>query len=91
MQVTVVTIQQICTACHIVEGAVREIMQKLQKRMPDLEVQWVVYEDTVAAFKHPGLELPNFPAVFFRGEQMTAGTIPTVLELRSWFEGGEQK
>lgn len=91
MKVTVVTIQQICTACFIVEGAVREIMQKLQKRMPELEVEWVVFEDIAQAFRYPGLEMPNFPAIFYRGEQMTAGTIPMAPELRSWFEKGEQK
>lgn len=84
MKLTIVTIRQICSACHIVEGALREIFKKLQQSVPALELEWVVFEDPAEAMAYPALELPKFPAVFLRGEQMTAGTIPSVAELRAW-------
>lgn len=86
MKISVVTIREICAACWIVEGALRQIMGRMQGRMPALEVEWVVYETPGQAMEHPGLEEPKFPSIFYHGEQMTAGEIPTVEELRQWME-----
>ena len=65
------------------------MVKKLQVQMPELYVDWVVYDSLDEAVKHPGLEMPAFPALFYEGEQLTAGTIPSVAEMRAWFtEGG---
>ncbi len=89
MTLTVVTIRQLCSACHIVEGALREIFARVQQQLPALELEWVVYDDPNTAMDYPGLELPKFPAIFLKGEQMTAGSIPSLRELTRWMEENE--
>ena len=84
-EVRVVTIHELCNACHIVEGVVRDMMTRASKGL-DIEVKWTVFSDTKDAMDYPRLEMPKFPALFIDGEQFTAGDIPNPISLRTWLQ-----
>lgn len=84
-EVRVVTIRELCSACHIIEGVVRDMMARASMGL-NIEVKWTVYLDPSEAMNHPGLELPKFPALFIDGEQYTAGDIPDPFLLKKWLE-----
>ena len=86
VKLTIVTIRDLCTACFIVEGAVRQIMEKMAPILAEVDVEWNVHIDPAEAMKYPYLEMPSFPALFLNGEQVTAGTIPDRRELARWIE-----
>ena len=84
MKLKIVTTKQLCTACHIIEGVVRQMMDKLLTDIDDVETIWHVYDTMEEAFDHPMLEIPKFPAIFIDDEQMTAGEIPSREDILYW-------
>lgn len=87
IKINVVTLQDPCSACFIMAGLVREIFDKLQKKMDFLEVEYTELENLKNLYRIEGLEVERFPAVIINGEQVTAGTIPDKREIIKKLEG----
>lgn len=81
VKINVFILQEPCSACFIINGLVREIFDKLERKMDFIDVKYVVLENLKNLHNIEGLEVESFPAVIINGEQVTAGTIPDKREI----------
>lgn len=83
VKVNIVTLKEPCSACFIIGGLVKQMLDKLQKDMAFIEVEYTELEDLKNIHNIQGLEVEKFPAVIINGEQITAGTIPDKKEIKN--------
>jgi hypothetical protein len=81
VKVNVVLLRDPCSACFIIGGLIKEMMDKLQKEMDCIDLEFTELEDLKNLHNIEGLEVESFPAVIINGEQITAGTIPDKMEI----------
>ena len=81
VKIDVVILQDPCSACFIMSGLVREICDKLQKKIDFIDVEYNELENLKNLHSIEGLEVERFPAIIINGEQITAGTIPDIREI----------
>jgi hypothetical protein len=81
VKINVVILQNPCSACFIMAGLVREMFDKLQKRIGYIDVEYTELENLKNLHSVEGLEVESFPAIIINGEQVTAGTIPDKREI----------
>lgn len=81
VKINVVILRDPCSACFIMAGLVREIFDKLQKKMDFIDVEYTELENVKNLHIIEGLEVESFPAIIINGEQVTAGTIPDKREI----------
>lgn len=84
VQVTVVSLKEPCTACIIIDGLIKETLQKLQQQYPQLQVEILELDHLNQAAHIEGLEVEKFPAILINGEQVTAGSLPSRQQLLEW-------
>ncbi|MBZ9685995.1 thioredoxin family protein [Clostridium estertheticum] len=81
VKIVVVLLQDPCSACFIIGGLMREMFDKLQKKMEIIDVEYRWLENLKNLHSIEGLEVESFPAIIINGEQITAGTIPDKREI----------
>ena len=81
VKINVVVLHYPCSACFIIGGLVREMLDKLQIKMDFIDVEYLVLENLKNLHSIEGLEVESFPAIIINGEQITAGTIPDKREI----------
>lgn len=81
VKINVVLLQDPCSACFIIGGLVKEMFDKLQKKMEIIDVEYRLLENLKNLHSIEGLEVESFPAIIINGEQITAGTIPDKREI----------
>lgn len=81
-RITMVSLKEPCSACLIIDGLLRETLDKLG-RETDIDVEFIVLENLKDVSKVEGLEVEKFPALLINGEQVTAGGLVTERQLRS--------
>ncbi|MBC7321267.1 thioredoxin family protein [bacterium] len=81
VRIDVVSLSEPCSACNIIYGFVKEIMEKLKERYSFLEINYIEIKNLRDIYSIEGLEVEKFPAIIINGEQITAGTIPDIKEL----------
>lgn len=88
--IKLVSLKDPCTACHIIDGLIKETLEKVQKEFDNVEVKLVELEHINEAAEVEGLEVEKFPAVLINNEQITAGSLLTKRQLVSiiQMEGG---
>ncbi|HEY5583280.1 MAG TPA: thioredoxin family protein [Ruminiclostridium sp.] len=81
VKIDVVELQYPCSACFIIGGLVREMFDKLERKMDYIEIEYKQLENLKNLHSIEGLEVERFPAIIINGEQITAGTIPNKREI----------
>ncbi|MCJ7691039.1 MAG: thioredoxin family protein [Clostridiaceae bacterium] len=81
VKINVVMLQNPCSACFILDGLVRELFKKLQRKMDFIDVEYKELQNLKNLHSIEGLEVESFPAIIINGEQITAGTIPDRREI----------
>lgn len=81
IRIDVVSLSEPCSACNIIYGLVKEIMEKLKERYNFLDVNYIEIKNLKDIYFIEGLEVEKFPAIIINGEQITAGTIPDIKNL----------
>jgi hypothetical protein len=81
VKVNIVVLKDPCSACFIIGGLVKEIFDKLQKKMDYIDVEYTELENLENLHNIDGLEVESFPAIIINGEQITAGTLPDKREI----------
>lgn len=76
IKITMVSLDQPCTACLIIEGHLKEMLAKLEIRMDNIEVENIIIHDLKNIHSIEGLEIEKFPALLINNEQITAGSLP---------------
>lgn len=77
-KITMVSLDQPCTACIIIEGHLKEMLAKLEIRMDNIEVENIIIHDLKNIHSIEGLEIEKFPALLINNEQITAGSLPSL-------------
>ncbi len=83
--IEIVTLKEPCTACQIIEGLIRDMLKKL-KAQYDVEVVNTILQHPKEAATVEGLEVEKFPALLINGEQITAGSLPRLDQLKRILE-----
>jgi len=81
VKINVVMLQNPCSACFIIGGLIREMFDKLQRKMDVIDIEYKQLENLKNIHSVEGLEVERFPAIIINGEQITAGTIPDKREI----------
>ena len=81
VKINVVMLQNPCSACFIIGGLVKEMFDRLQKKIDYIDVEYRLLENLKDIHSIEGLEVENFPAIIINKEQITAGTIPNKREI----------
>ena len=81
--ITLVSLKDPCTSCHIIYGLIKEMLEKVQKEYSNIEVKFIELEHIKKAAEIEGLEVEKFPAVLINNEQITAGSLLTKQQLIS--------
>jgi len=81
VKITVVSLSDPCSACNIIYGLVKEIMNKFKEKYSFIDINYIEIKDLKDIYSIEGLEVEKFPAIIINGEQITAGTIPDIKEL----------
>jgi len=81
VRINVVLLKDPCSACFIIGGLVKEMFDKLKRKMDFIDVQYNLLENLKNLHCIEGLEVESFPAIIINGEQITAGTIPDKREI----------
>lgn len=81
VKINVVMLENPCSACFILDGLVRELFEKLQRKMDFIDVEYKELQNLKNLHSIEGLEVESFPAIIINGEQITAGTIPDRREI----------
>jgi hypothetical protein len=79
--ITLVSLEQPCSACIIIEGHIKEMLSKLEKRMDYIRMEHVIIDNLKEIHRIEGLEVEKFPALILDGEQITAGSLPPLDQL----------
>lgn len=79
--ITLVSLKNPCTSCHITYGLIKEVLEKVQKEHNNVDVKYVELEHIKEAKQIEGLEVEKFPAVLINSEQITAGSLITKRQL----------
>ena len=72
-----VTLKEPCTACVILDGLLKEMLEKLRKKNGNIEVEIVELDHIRDVYDIEGVEVEKFPLLLINGEQVTAGTLPS--------------
>jgi hypothetical protein len=80
-RITLISLEQPCSACLIIEGHINEMLAKLEKRQCGIEIQHIIIPDLKNVHSIEGLEVEKFPALIIDGEQITAGELPKIEQL----------
>ncbi len=75
--INVISLKQPCTACVITTNLVFELMQKLQKRDSELEINLIKLAHINELYAIKGVEVEKLPIILVDDEQITAGSFPT--------------
>lgn len=86
VRIKLVTLVQACSSCAIVETLVRESVEKVLARLPDVEYEATFVGSPQDIEAVSNLEVERFPALFVNDEQVTAGSIITPRELEQIVE-----
>ena len=81
LKITMVSLEQPCSACLIIEGHLKEMLEKLHKRVDNIYIEHIVLKDLREVHNVEGLELEKFPALLINDEQITAGSLPPLEQL----------
>ena len=81
VNVKLIALKEPCTACLITGDLLRELLAKIQKEQPGLEVEFVILDNLKQVAMVKGLEVPKFPAILINDEQVTAGSLPSKQQL----------
>jgi hypothetical protein len=82
--IKVVTLKNPCSACIIINGLIKEMLEDMAQEMEGFEIKYIELEDTRNLHSIEGLEVEKFPAIIINGEQITAGNIPDEEYLKNW-------
>ncbi|HBE78446.1 MAG TPA: hypothetical protein DDW65_11825 [Firmicutes bacterium] len=90
IKINVVSMKQPCTACLITGNLLKEILAKLQKEQPWIELEFIELDNLKQVGMVPGLEVEKLPALLINNEQVTAGSLPSKKQIITWIasEGG---
>jgi hypothetical protein len=80
-KITLISLEQPCSACLIIEGHINEMLAKLEKRQVGIEIEHIVIPDLKNVHAIEGLEVEKFPALIINEEQITAGELPQLEQL----------
>lgn len=83
VKVTVVSLKQPCSACLIIYGIIKEMLEKIQKDFEFVDIEYVELDNLKQVHSISGLEVEKFPALIINDEQLTAGSIPAKEQLIS--------
>lgn len=83
VNITLVSLEQPCSACLIIEGHLKEMLGKIEKRMDYINIEHIVLENLKDLHRIEGLEVEKFPGLILNGEQITAGSLPPLDQLLS--------
>lgn len=81
VRLKLVTLVQACSSCAIVETLVRESVEKVLAKAPNVEYEATFVGTPQEIEAVPNLEVERFPALLVNGEQITAGSIITPRDL----------
>lgn len=81
MEIKMVTMEEPCSSCVIIVGALREILQRFSERYQEVNVEVVELKHPSEVYSVEGLEVEKFPALIINGEQISAGSIVTLRQL----------
>jgi len=91
IKITVVTLKEPCSACLILNNLIKEIMGKLQRKLDNLDIQYIELADFSRVHEIKGLEVEKFPAIIVNEEQISAGELPDINYLIAAIEWGSQQ
>lgn len=80
MQIKLVCMVYPCNSCVIIQGLIKEIIQKVLK-LRDLEYTEIVLNHPKEIFSVEGIEVEKLPAILIDGEQITAGNLISTKQL----------
>lgn len=80
MQIKIVCMKYPCNSCIIIQGLVKEVIEKVLKQR-NVEYEEVVLNHPNDVFKIEGMEVEKLPAIIFDGEQITAGSLISTKQL----------
>jgi len=74
----------------LVYNLLKEILAKLQKEQPWIELEFIELDNLKQVGMVPGLEVEKLPALLINNEQVTAGSLPSKKQIITWIasEGG---
>jgi len=87
IDIKLITLKDPCTACVIIDGAVKEILQKIKKEYENVNIECIELKNLSEVHKIEGLEVEKFPAVLLNGEQITAGNILSKKQMIAYMNG----
>lgn len=87
VKITLIALNQPCTACLIMEGLIWEMLYKINMEYGYVSLESVKLDNLKDIHSIEGLEVESFPAILINGEQITAGSIPMKAHLISIIEG----
>lgn len=81
VDITLIELKQPCTACLITGNLIKEMLDKIKKRLDYVKVEYIELDNLKDIHSIEGLEVEKFPALIVNHEQFTAGSLPMMENL----------
>lgn len=80
-KLSLITLEHPCTACIIIDGILKEVMQKVKVSVPDLETEIIILKHPRDLYEIEGVEIEKFPILMLDDEQISAGSFMTAKQI----------
>lgn len=89
-KLTMITLEYPCTACVIIDGLLKEIMQKVKNLIPEVETEIIILKHPKELYAIDGIEVEKFPIIMLDGEQISAGSLLSTKQIISLITAKER-
>lgn len=88
-KLTMITLEYPCTACIIIDGLLKEVLQKVKNTVPEVDTELIILKHPKELYDIEGIEVEKFPILMLDGEQISAGSLLTPKQIAKLINFGE--
>jgi hypothetical protein len=72
-----ITMQHPCTACVIIDGLLKEVLQKVKNQVEGVQTEIIILKHPNELYSIEGVEVERLPIIMLDCEQISAGSFIT--------------